>query len=182
MPVFSQDFVSEQVEAVETETWRHPVCVCVCSLDERTMSESDHEQMETDRADKSLFVQELILALLSDHAKLGEAVEDSATEETSVKASPQAKSEVSATMHPDPPRAATASNVSVDRVPAATAAVPRANRVPAGGAVLPVDGNRIVPNQSSASRLPTVKRKPLPAAARTGKDSMPAAASGNKRH
>lgn len=155
------------------------VCMCVCSLDERTMSESDHEQMETDRADKSLFVQELILALLSDHAKLGEAVEDSATEETSVKASPQAKSEVSATMHPDPPRAATASNVSVDRVPAA---VPRANRVPAGGAVLPVDGNRIVPNQSSASRLPTVKRKPLPAAARTGKDSMPAAASANKRH
>lgn len=158
------------------------------NLDNRTMSEADQEVMETDQADKSLFVQELLLALLSDHTKLGEAVGDLAEEETLVKAAaaaPQTKPDLSAAAHTEPPRAATASSVNVDRVPAANAAVPRANRVPAAGSVPPMDGNRIVPNQSSApgssSRSAIVKRKPLPAATRTGKDSMPAAA-GNKRH
>lgn len=158
------------------------------NLDERTMSEADQEEIETDRADKSLFVQELLLALLSDQAKPDEAVDDAAVEETLVKAAaaaPQTKSELSAATHAEPPRAAAASSVGVDRVPAATAAVPRANRVPAAGSVPPMDGTRIVPNQLSApgsSRSAIVKRKPLPAAARTGKDSLPAAAAGNKRH
>jgi len=153
------------------------------------MSEADHEVAETDRADRSLFVQELLLALLSDDAQLGKAADDSAAEGTSVKAAaaaPQTKSEPSAATHAEPPRAATAGSVNVDRVPAATATVPRANRIPAAGSVPPMDGSRIVSNQSSApgssSRSAIVKRKPLPASARTGKDSVPAAAAGNKRH
>jgi len=149
------------------------------------MSEDDHEMMESDRADKSLFVQELLLALLSDDSKL-EAVSGSATEEMPVKAAQQTKPELLATTPAEPPRAAAASSVNVERVPAATAAIPRANRIPAAGPVPPMDGNRTMPNQSSApgtaSRSAVVKRKPLPASARTGKDSVPAAAAGNKRH
>jgi len=164
------------------------VCL-VCSLDERTLTEDDHELVEMDRADKSLFVQELLLALLSDHTKL-EMVDGSAAEEILVKAAaaaPQTKPELSAAAHTEPPRAATASSVNVERVPAAaTAAVPRANRIPVAGSMPPVEGNRAVPNQPSApgssSRSAVVKRKPLPASTRTGKDSVPTAAAGSKRH
>jgi len=165
----------------------------VCSLDESKMSEADQEAIETDKADKSLFVQELLLAVLSDQAETGEVVTDSAVEESSVKvaaAAPQAKSDSPVVSHiagVEPSRAATATNVNVERVPAAAAAVPRTNRMPAAGSgsVPPMDGNRIVPNQSSGqtstSRSAIVKRKPIPPAARAGKDCTPAA-TGNKRH
>ena len=157
------------------------------------MSEADQEAIETDKADKSLFVQELLLAVLSDQAETGEVVTDSAVEESSVKvaaAAPQAKSDSPVVSHiagVEPSRAATATNVNVERVPAAAAAVPRTNRMPAAGSgsVPPMDGNRIVPNQSSGqtstSRSAIVKRKPIPPAARAGKDCTPAA-TGNKRH
>jgi len=170
------------------------VCVWLCSLDESKMSEADQELVETDRADKSLFVQELLLALLSDHCETGEVVRDTAAEETLVKvasAVPQTKADTSAASHTagvEPSRAATASSVNMERVPAAAAAVPRTNRIPAAaGSMPPMDGNRIVPNQSSSgqnlsSRSAIVKRKPLPAATRTGKDSTPPATTANKRH
>jgi len=149
------------------------------------MSESDQEEVETDRADKSLFVQELLLAVLPDDAEAGELVGDSAVEESLVKvsaAAPQTKSDLPAASHiagVEPSRAATAASVNVERVPAAAAAVPRTNRIPPAGSLPPMDGNRIVPNQSSRSAI--VKRKPIPSTARTGKDSTPAA-TGNKRH
>ena len=156
------------------------------------MSESDQEAVETDRADKSLFVQELLLAALSDHVESGDVDSDSAVEETLVKVAataPQTKSESSSASHVagvEASRAAAASSVNVERAPAAAAAVPRTNRVPAAGSIPPMDGNRIVPNQSSSlsssSRSAIVKRKPIPAATRTGKESTPAAATGNKRH
>jgi len=156
------------------------------------MSESDQEALETDRADKSLFVQELLLSVLSDDAESGEVRGDSAVEETLVKVAataPQPKSDSSAASHiagVEPSRAATASSVNVDRAPAAAAAVPRTNRVPAAGSVPPMDGNRIVPNQSSSqtssSRSAVVKRKPMPATTRSGKESTPAATASNKRH
>jgi len=150
------------------------------------MSELDQEVMETERADKSLFVQELLLAALSDHVESGELA-DSAVEEIALKvaaAAPQTKSDSSASSHVasvEPPRTA-AGSVNMDRAPAAAAAaaVPRTNRVPAAGSVPPMDGNRIVPNQSSRSAI--VKRKPIPATTRTGKESAPAAAASNKRH
>jgi len=155
------------------------------------MSELDQEVMETERADKSLFVQELLLAALSDHVESGELA-DSAVEEIALKvaaAAPQTKSDSSASSHVasvEPPRTA-AGSVNMDRAPAAAAAaaaVPRTNRVPAAGSVPPMDGNRIVPNQSSSqsSRSAIVKRKPIPATTRTGKESAPAAAASNKRH
>jgi len=162
---------------------------CLCSLDESKISESDQEAIETDRANKSLFVQELLLAVLSDGAEPGElGGADCAVDETLVKVAttaPQTKCDSSAVSHVEQSRAATASNVNVDRAPAAAAAVPRTNRIPAAGSVPPMDGNRIVPNQSSSqtsSRSAIVKRKPIPTAARTGKESTPAAATGNKRH
>jgi len=155
------------------------------------MSEADQEAIETDRADKSLFVQELLLAALSDHSEADEVVGDSAVEESLVKVTataPQTKSDSPAASHVagvEPARAATATNVNVERVPAAAAAVPRTNRMPAAGSVPPMDGNRIVANQSSgqtsSSRSAIIKRKPIPSTARTGKDSTPAATS-NKRH
>jgi len=157
------------------------------------MSEADQEAIETDRADRSLFVQELLLAVLSDHTEGGEVVSDSAVEESLVKvaaAAPQMKPDSPAASHivgVEPSRSATATSVNVERVPAAAAAVPRTNRTPAAGSgsVPPVDGNRIVANQSSGqtstSRSAIVKRKPIPSAARAGKECTPAA-TGNKRH
>jgi len=151
------------------------------------MSEADQEAVETDRADKSLFVQELLLAALSDHTEeTSEVVGDSTVEDSVVKVAataPQTKSDSpAATSHIEPSRAA---SVNVERVPAAAAAVPRTNRVPAAGSVPPMDGNRIVANQSSgqtsSSRSAIVKRKPIPSTTRTGKDCT-SAATANKRH
>ena len=163
----------------------------LCSLDESKMTETDQELIETDRADKSLFVQELLLSVLSDDMESSEVVGDSVVEDSLVKlttTAPQMKSELPAASHLagiEPSRAATATNVNVERVPAAAAAVPRTNRIPSAGSLPPMDGNRIVPNQSSgqtsSSRSAIVKRKPIPSTARTGKDSTPAAAA-NKRH
>ena len=154
----------------------------LCSLDETQVSESDQEAIETGRADKSLFVQELLLAALSDHAESCDVSAESAVEETALKvaaAAPQTTSS-SHVASVEPSRAA--ASVNVDRAPAAAAAaaVSRTNRMPAAGSVPPMDGNRIVPNQSSRSAI--VKRKPIPATTRTGKESTPAAATSNKRH
>jgi len=154
----------------------------VCSLDEGKASQSDQELMESEQADRSLFVQELLLAVHCDHGKPSEVASDSAVDDTAAvkvaAAAPQTKSDSSAAPH----RAATASSVNVDRVPAAAAGVPRAPRIPAAGSVPPMDGNRVVSAPSSTSRPAVVKRKPIPTAARTGKDSTPAAPAGNKRH
>jgi len=155
------------------------------------MSEADQEAVETERANKSLFVQELLLAVLSDDADTGEVVGESTVEECSVTAMTAAQRTMTDSVAAsqvagvEPSRAATATNINVERVPAAAAAVPRTNRIPAAGSHPPLDGNRFVQNQSSgqtsSSRSAIVKRKPIPATTRTGKDCTPAA-TGNKRY
>ena len=160
----------------------------MCRLTESSLSEVDQEARESDHANRSLFVQELLLTLLSDNSEAVEPGAESAVviaeEALPVKVEPpppQLELAAAPSLAPgvELPRVAAASNVGVEKVPAAAAAASRTNRVPAAGPIPPMDGgSRIVPNQSSsASRSALVKRKP-----RTGKDSASAASTVNKRH
>jgi hypothetical protein len=178
------------------------LCCAFCRLCDTKKSETEQQAVELDRADKSMFVQELLLALLSQGsdckalmtpepvvALSGCQASDSKPCTPEVKSTSDSSGTVSSaaqSVQQQEQNCATESTVLHDQ-PSAIAAVPQVGRsnLHTPSNTLSSDSRILAPSAASLGSRPVTKRKSVPANGtnKTGKDATAmAATTGPKKH